>query len=62
MVVTMFQMITGSFLQVMGVTVPGVALYITLVCCDWCVSIQALFSVTMFPQVSGCHSLVFDFS
>ena len=42
-----FPLLTASLLQAMRSTGSGTALYIMVVCCDWCISIRLLFPCTM---------------
>ena len=42
-----FRLLTASLLQAMRSTSSGAALYIMVVCCDWCISIRLLFPCTM---------------
>ena len=42
-----FRLIPASLLQAMRSTSSGAALYIMVVCCDWCISIRLLFPCTM---------------
>ena len=42
-----FRLLTASLLQAMRSTSSGAALYIMVVCCDWCISIWLLFPCTM---------------
>ena len=42
-----FRLLTASLLQAMRSTGSGTALYIMVVCCDWCISIWLLFPCTM---------------
>ena len=42
-----FRLLTASLLQAMRSPSSGAALYIMVVCCDWCISIRLLFPFTM---------------
>ena len=42
-----FRLLTASLLQAMGSTGCGTALYIMVVCCEWCISIRRLFPCIM---------------
>ena len=42
-----FRLLTASLLQAIGSTGCGTALYIMVVCCDWCISIWLLLPRTM---------------
>ena len=50
MLIATFQLLTASLLQAMGSTGSGTALFMAVVCCDWCVLIQLLFLCTVFSS------------